>query len=291
MMRNVNKLLVGLLLLPSGAGCLNTQSVKNSMMPESPIGGSAVATDAKLSDREAAEIQFSVAEELDKNGFMHDAAERYEKARQLDSKYKHVCRKLAVLYDKMGNDRRALEEYDDAIKLAPKDPDLMNDLGYCHYNRGRWTDAETCFRHAIAINPKHKRATINLGLALAQQNRFDEATEAFMKVTRAAEAKANLAFVLAAQGKKAESKSMYQEALKLEPGLAIAQNGLASLEAPKKATVPDSPIRAARCDATCADGVGCTAKTPLPDMSPITIDPRASKLNAAEAPPVVADAP
>jgi Flp pilus assembly protein TadD len=274
-------------LIGSSVGCLSTSAVNSSFKPETPLGNGSIGKDKKLADKDTAEIQLSIAEELDKNGYLADAADRYEKARQLDPKMKQVCRRLAVIYDKTGNERKALEEYDEAIKLAPKDADLLNDLGFCHYNRGRWTEAEKCFRQALAINGKHKRANVNLGLALAQQGKLDEAMESFNKITRPAEGKANLAFVLAAQGKKGEAKAMYQEALKLEPGLLTAQNGLASLEAPKRPELLDTPIRTACADGSCcADGICNEPVAPAPDMSPITIDPRNSRrLRTEDAPP------
>ncbi len=284
MMRIARHLCLGLGLSASAIGCLSTMPSATPIKPETSLGNSSIGKDQKLPDKDTAEIQLSIAEELDKNGYWSDAADRFEKARQLDPKYKYVARRLALLYDKSGNERRALEEYEKALELTPSDPDLISDLGYCHYNRGRWTDAETCFRRALTINAKHKKANVNLGLALAQQGKQDEAFEAFGKVTRPAEAKANVAFVLAAQGKKAEAKIMYQEALKMEPGLYVAQNGLASLEAPKKSETIDAPVKPCRADgSTCAGGVCSKPAAPLPDMSPITIDPFASRKAKSEA--------
>jgi tetratricopeptide (TPR) repeat protein len=276
-------LCLGLALVGSFSGCLTPSAVNATFKPETPIGNGSIGKDNNLPDKETAKLQLNIAQELEKNGYFVDAADRYEKARQLDPKITNLSRRLALLYDKTGNERKALDEYEEALKLAPNDPNLLNDLGYCHYNRGRWTEAETCFRRALAADPKHKRANINLGLALAQQDKLDEAMESFLKVTRPAEAKANVAFVLAARGKKAEAKAMYQESLRLEPGLLTAQNGLAALEAPKKPDVLDTPVRTAGCDsACCVNGECSTPKVRLPDMSPITIDPQTARSKRTE---------
>lgn len=278
MMRLARQFGLGLGMMATSVGCLTATSSSTPIRVETSLGNSTIGKDTKLPDKDTAEIHFSIANELEQNGYWADAADRLEKARQLDSKYKNVSRRLALLYDKTGNERKALDEYEKALELTPKDADLISDLGYCHYNRGRWTEAETCFRRALAINPKHKKANNNLGLALAQQGKEAEAMVAFLKVNRPAEAKANLAFVLAAQGKKAEAKIKYQEALKLEPGLAIAQNGYMSLEAPKKPEVLDTPVKTCSTDgAKCVGGVCSSPPTPLPDMSPITIDPWAKR--------------
>jgi len=73
---------------------------------------------------------------------------------------------LAVLYDQQGNDARALAEFDKALKLTPKDADLLDDLGYYYYHRHDWQQAEEHFLRAIAQSPEHERAYVNLGLTL-----------------------------------------------------------------------------------------------------------------------------
>ena len=92
-----------------------------------------------------------------------------------------VCRRLAVLYDRQCDYARALPEYEQALKLSPKDADLLNDLGYCHYGRGDWAEAEKCLRRAVALRPDHRRAWVNLGLVLGRQGRWDEAIIEFRR--------------------------------------------------------------------------------------------------------------
>ena len=143
-----------------------------------------------------------------------------------------MARRLAVVHDRLGNFSQAQAEYERALQASPKDPDLLNDLGYHHYCRGHWTEAEDYLRRATTLQPKHRLAWMNLGLALAQQGRNEESLEAFGRVVRPAEAQCNLAFVLTAQGKRDEAKAAYRQALAQEPDLRLARLALAKLEAP-----------------------------------------------------------
>lgn len=155
----------------------------------------------------------------------------YEKAREHDPRCAPaVTKRLAVLYDMVDKFDRALVEYQLAIQQNPRDADVWNDLGYGYYNRGNWKQAEDALRKAVAINPKHPKAWTNLGMATAQQGRFDESLAHFQKVVGKPQAYCNLGFLLAAQGRKHEARTAYLEALNLEPGLQIARIALAKID-------------------------------------------------------------
>ena len=79
-------------------------------------------------------------------------------------------------------------------------------------------EAEESLRKAVAVDAKHARAWINLGLALGQQGKYSESTQAFEKAVRPAKARCNLAFVMSTQGKFEKAREFICEALKLDPG-------------------------------------------------------------------------
>jgi Tfp pilus assembly protein PilF len=165
-------------------------------------------------------------------GKLDEAIGLYEKARADDPKQKQVCRRIAVLFDTLGDFQRADDEYKKALELYPKDADLLNDIGYSYYSRGEWSTAEQRFRDALALKPDHAKAWVNLGLTLAQQQRRDESLGAFEKALPKDQALCNVAFVTAAHGKSAEAFALYQEALRLNPSNPLAQAATSKL-APK----------------------------------------------------------
>lgn len=251
-------------------GCL-TPKATDALKPMSMVGGVGEGKEKFLAPTESTPILLELAADLERNGFTPDAITKLEMARQLDPKLR-MNHKLAVLYDQVGNERKALAEFEEALKQNPKDADLLNDFGYCHYNRGRWTEAETKYRAALAIKPDHARAQSNLGLTLAQQGRLDEAEAVFQKVVRPAEAKANIAFVLAAQGKKEEARAMYHAALRLESTLVTARQGLLSLDK-AKGEPPPEVVKAGAKKPLPAPSKTFSVKEPEPDMSPVVVGP------------------
>ena len=177
------------------------------------------ATSQQLSQREAARICLATAETLEQSGYEAEAIVQYEKARQIDPGHQQVSRRLAVLYDRQGNTARALREYELALAATPRDSDLLNDLGYFHHQRKALPEAEKCYREAVAVNPQHRPAWVNLGVLLADQDRFEESYDAFIKTLTEAEAYSNLGVILAQKGRAAEADWHLRRALELSPHL------------------------------------------------------------------------
>lgn len=224
--------LVGLTLSILSAGCLSTRDAVVESVQAKTQDNFDASQQLELPQREKAKAQLATAQMLDKGNKVDEAIKLYEMARSLNSSYTHVCRRLAVLYDRQGNFAKANEEYEKAIKLHPRDADLLNDAGYSRYCQGDWTLAEDYLRQAIEIKKDSKKAWVNLGMTLAQRERMDEALEAFTHAISEPEAHCNLAFVYKTQGKPQEAIMEYRKALLLAPNLQIAQEALAKLENP-----------------------------------------------------------
>ena len=219
----------GLALAPA-TGCIPgfmDASPKKPAMTESP---SSPRAERELPASDRADIFLATARELEKKGDGGRAVSCYERAKSLNPEVSdQIARHLAVLYDKTDEPGKALIEFQRAVKNSPKDADLLNDLGYHWYNCGNWLEAEVHFREALAADAKHGRARMNLGLALAQQGREDEALDSFRQVIGPAEAQSNLGFVLLTQGKREQARTAYNRALTLDPSCKLAQAALAKL--------------------------------------------------------------
>lgn len=185
---------------------------------------------AELPPREGAIACLATAEELVAHGHLEAAIALFERARQLDPKRTKVARKLAVLFDRTGAESRALAEYRQALRETPKDPDLLNDLGYFYLSRGDAVQAEKWFRAALSKNRDHTQAAGNLAVALAEQGRDEEAYELFARLTGPAAAHSNIGVIRCRRGDLEGAKSSFREALELEPQLQPAGATLAYLE-------------------------------------------------------------
>ncbi len=193
---------------------------------------------AELPAKEAAQVCLTLAQSMEEKSYEAEAIVQYEKARKHDPRLDGAAmsRRLAILHDSQGNYDKAIEEFEKVRKAAPKDPDLLSDLGYCHYNHGEFAKAEKAFREALTINPKHARAWINLGMTLGLQGRNQECLDSFTNVVSPAHAHSNLAFLLTARSQRDDAKREYRRALSLDPDLRIARDGLARLEASERAS-------------------------------------------------------
>jgi superkiller protein 3 len=175
-----------------------------------------------------------MAEQCEKAEKDADAILYYEQARALDPRVAdRASRRLGVLYDRTDQQARAMNEYQALLGKFPKDPALLNDIGYSYYNRGQWADAEAYLRRAVDLDRTNARAWVNLGMSQAQQGKTVEALSAFEKAVSPAEAQANLGFVLLTQGRKDEALAAYRTALTLEPTLPVAQKAVARLQNPE----------------------------------------------------------
>jgi tetratricopeptide (TPR) repeat protein len=84
-----------------------------------------------------------------------------------------------------------------------------------------WRDSETLFRRALAVTTQNSIAFINLGVALEEQGRLEEALDNYQRAektgVRRRELYYNLGHVLSRLGRHPESLSIYQEAIRWRP--------------------------------------------------------------------------
>lgn len=203
------------------SGCKLPSTISESPFKQA-IGSkdrSVTFKESELSPKRAAEACIVTAEQLEAAGHFKEAIGLYEKARGHDSKAIDYSRRLAVLYDKQGNIANAAREYAQAIESDPKNADLLNDFGQFHLSQGDLAGAESNFRSAIALDEKHQRAWTNLGIALAQQARYQEAFDAFTPIVGPAAAHSNIGTIMAKQGRTIDAQKAFQQALALNPKL------------------------------------------------------------------------
>ncbi|MBS0207420.1 MAG: tetratricopeptide repeat protein [Planctomycetes bacterium] len=197
----------------------------------------------ELPPKEAAQACIKTAEDLMQNGYDREAIQLFERARQLDPKQVQVCRLLAVCYDRQGDSIHALQEFEKALKRMPKDADLLNDMGYYYYHREDYKQAEHWFRQALERHPDLERAKINLALTLGYQGRFNEAYDLFAEAVGPAAAHSNVGVLLARAERKGEAIDAFHRALEMQPDLPQARACLEALTKPKPLPAPPAAER------------------------------------------------
>lgn len=118
----------------------------------------------------------------------------------------------------------AAELMKQVVALDPRNPVYLNDLAILHAAKREPVEAEAWYRRAIALRPGFAAAHLNLGNALRDQGRWDEAVEAYRQ---AAQLQVDLQDVhhalgtaLRVVGRVDEAIASYQTALRLRPNSA-----------------------------------------------------------------------
>lgn len=66
-----------------------------------------------------------------------------------------LCKKAKEFFEK-GEYLEAMECYEQAILINPKDPDLWNSKGLVLRTMGRYDEAIECFNQSLQIDPRDK---------------------------------------------------------------------------------------------------------------------------------------
>lgn len=78
---------------------------------------------------------------------------------------------------------KAIPAYEHALRLAPKNADVLTDLGIMYRETGQFEKAVEYFRRAIAISPRHENAMYNEGVVLSVDlKKKDEAIAAWKRL-------------------------------------------------------------------------------------------------------------
>jgi Tfp pilus assembly protein PilF len=187
--------------------------------------------DRSISGRQVADVQLSLARTLERRGDMEPALAAYRQAIEKDPRRSTGYWRMAIIQDRRGNTIESEGHYQQALKLDAKNPDLLCDYGYSLYLQRRWAESEENLRRAITLKPQHQRAHNNLGLLLAQGERNDDALTEFRKAgCDIAEARCNLAFVMALNRRFEGARQFYELALDANPESSAAKSGLETLE-------------------------------------------------------------
>jgi tetratricopeptide (TPR) repeat protein len=105
-----------------------------------------------------------------------------------------------------------------------------NNLGSALNNQGKWDEATPHFERALQIEPDYPEAQENLGVALVNQGELEEAIQHFDRALQlnpySAAAHYDLGDALATQGKLADAIQQFERALQCRPDFAAAHYDL-----------------------------------------------------------------
>lgn len=116
-----------------------------------------------------------------------------------------------------GRPREAIPELEAASRLEPKNPMPYAALGQAYLDLKNYSQAMSWVKRGLEMDPANKKLNHLMGLALAGQQRYDEAFAAFLKAGDEAQAYNNVGVHFYLDGKYEEAAKCFQKALELRP--------------------------------------------------------------------------
>jgi tetratricopeptide (TPR) repeat protein len=187
---------------------------------------------------------------------MPGAISEYDKALSTEPDNARALFNRGVALSLEGRIDEAVESYRHALRIDPGDARTRNNLGAALGKQGKWGEAATAFAAALSMRPDYADAQRNLGEALMKTGRLHDAVAALRKAVELSPddapthnmlgyAMVNAEFLTNRYGE--HSPSIIQgaiaemrEAVRLDPGLASAQENLARLLARDPASIPEA---------------------------------------------------
>jgi len=156
-------------------GCVHTSTMKNT---------------GNQKDAAAYNVQLGIA--YMNQGDLSRAKEKLDRALTQDADNADVHSARAMLFTRMGNASKADEEYRTALRLAPNDPNVINNYAVYLCQTGRVDEGVKRFLEAAhnGLYPTPEAAYTNAGVCLRAAKRDEEARVNF---TRALQLKPNFA--------------------------------------------------------------------------------------------------
>lgn len=152
------------------AGCVTTTTTSSS----------GVRPDADVDD--AAELNYQLGARYYRSGNYNLARDRLMLSIELVPKNAVAHYTLALTYEALGNQRLATDSYDNAVRIAPRDHNVLNAYAVFLCNQREFDDARKYFDRSIKVleNDNSETTMTNAGVCMAQKP-DPEAAEAYFR--------------------------------------------------------------------------------------------------------------
>jgi tetratricopeptide (TPR) repeat protein len=164
-------------------------------------------------------------------GYWRDSVTLFERSLAVTTDNAMAHNSLAFALFDRGEVDRAVEECEEAIRIAPEMGDAQSNLVQGYLAQGRMEEAAARTREALRLRPKDARTYVNAGLIARMEGRDDDAMASFREAIRLdpdeQPAHLNYGAILVAHGRLDEAIVQFQEAVRLRPSDVRARKALA----------------------------------------------------------------
>jgi len=167
------------------------------------------------------------------SGNLQQAQKIYKEILSINPNHAETLNAQAILACQQGQHAAAVILFQKAIHENPTKDAYHYNLGNALKDLGRSDDAVPCYRQALLLEPDHTEALNNLGTILHNQGRFDEAISSYKEALRItpdyAEALYNLAVTLQSVNRLKDAVLCYQKALRTKEDFPEVYSRLGSI--------------------------------------------------------------
>ena len=145
----------------------------------------------------------------------------FDRALALRSAFPEALTARAIVLQRLGQPKDALETFEEILKLRPHNPETLFNKGVVLQSLGRMTDALAAYEDALRWSPSHCEALTNRGALLERFGRLDEALACFDLIEtirpRDSSNLFNMGSVLQKLGRHDDALAAYEEAARHGP--------------------------------------------------------------------------
>lgn len=202
--------------------------------------------DSKPNTRQAQiDLAIVAAEQHEAKHEYREAMKKYQEILELDKKSALAHHRIALTACRLSASKQAQEHFESAIKLAPKDPELIADYAYWHYLNGQYPQASSLVDDGIKRHPDFERLHGIRGLLLARDHQFESAAQSFVQSgCSTQQAWANIGHVLLLEGDVQSASYWIDHAAQGDQGSETAKRTQSVLQASYNApATPDTSSR------------------------------------------------
>ena len=181
---------------------------------------------------------YNQAKSAAQQGQLEKAIEFYQNAIRIDPEYGRALTGLGAIFLNQKRMDEAQALFEKAISIDPNHATALINLATIEQMRGEVESAVARLKRVITINPEYHEAYLSLGFVLAAMREYDEAIQYMEKGVelnpKSLIGQLNLAKAYGAKGRLEESEAAYRRVVALDPKMPYPHYGLGNLQAMQK---------------------------------------------------------
>ncbi len=181
--------------------------------------------DSKPNTRQAQlDLAIVAAEQHEAKEEYREAMKTYQSVLELDKKNSLAHHRLALLACRMSASKQAQEHFEAALRLTPKNTDLIADYAYWYYLNKQDSNATELVDQGLKREPQSERLHGIKGLLLTREHQWEPAVDSFVKSgCTTQQAWANIGHVLLLEGDVQAASYWIEHAAQGEQGSLVAK--------------------------------------------------------------------